>query len=399
MRDRVLVTSGQERFTLAACRSLDESGYSVSVVADVRPAASHWSRHCSARHVLVDAKQNAEGFVDGIADILRRTPHAVMLPATDVALRAVSARRERLEGLTRLGLPPHDVVEAATDKVSLSAAGRAAGLPTPDSVTCRTDADGRSAARELGFPVVIKPIRTVFELGGALTYRNGAYASDAEQLEELLGRFGTPYVIQRVQQGTVCSAAGVRTGEGIVAFALARYIRTFPPQAGNAAFAETMDPPTGLRERIDGLLGELGWTGIWELEMIRADDGRFYPIDFNPRLYGSLVLATRAGAPLATILCDWLLGKPVSSAVARAGVRYRWEDADLRFAVRRLRERRLLDAAAALMPRRRVAHAYFRWNDPAPIVARAVTLGGAYLHNLAARGRARSDLSEPRRAA
>ncbi len=398
MTDRVLVTSGQERFSLAACRSLDEAGYSVSVVADVTPAASHWSRHCSARHVLIDARQNADLFVDGIAEILRRTPHAVMLPATDVALRAVSARRERLEGLTRLGLPPHDVVEAATDKFSLSAAGRAAGLPTPDSIMCTTGADGRDAGRELGYPVVIKPIRTVFELGGVLIYRNGAYVSDARRLEELLGQFGTPYLIQRVQRGTVWSAAGVRTDEGIVAFALARYIRTFPPNAGNVAFAETEDPPAGLRERIDGLLDKLGWTGIWELEMIRAGDGSFYPIDFNPRLYGSLVLATRAGAPLATILCDWLLGKPVASAVARAGVRYRWEDADLRFAVRRLRERRLLDAAAALMPPRRVAHAYLRWNDPAPIVARGVTLGGAYLHNLAARGRARPDLSEPRRA-
>jgi predicted ATP-grasp superfamily ATP-dependent carboligase len=373
--ERVLITSAQERFALAACRSLWQAGYGVSAVADQTPAATHWSRCCSGRYVLVDAKQDADRFVDGIADILRVRPHAAFLPATDAALLVVSARRDRLEGLTRLGLPPHDVVQAATDKAKLFEAGQSSGLSVPETVTCRSDEDGRAAAEAIGFPVVIKPIRTAFELDGKVVFRNGVYVPDAETLEGLLDRFGSPYVVQRVQQGSVYSAAGVRTEDGIVAFALARYLRTFPPEAGNVAFAETVEPPPGLEDRIDALLGGLGWTGIWELEMIRADDGSFHAIDLNPRLYGSLALATRAGAPLAAVLCDWLLGKPVRRVVARAGVRYRWEDADLRYVLRRLRERRFSDAVAALKPRRDVAHAHFRLNDPAPLFARALALG------------------------
>jgi len=167
----------------------------------------------------------------------------------------------------------------------------------------------------------------------------------------------------------------VRTGDGIVAFVVARYLRTFPPEAGNVAFAETVVPPDGLRDRVDALMGELGWEGIFELELMRGDDGRFHAIDVNPRLYGSLALATRAGAPLAVILCDWILGRPTAPVTARAGVRYRWEDADLRHALAQLRQGRVRAAASALAPRRDVAHAHFRLSDPGPLAARFVSLG------------------------
>src|SRR3954453_17975844 len=95
--ERVLVTSAQERFALAACRTLHDAGYAVSAVADQTPAATNWSRCCDRRHVLVDAKKDAAAFVDGLVEIVRREPHAVLLPAADASLIAISERRERLE--------------------------------------------------------------------------------------------------------------------------------------------------------------------------------------------------------------------------------------------------------------------------------------------------------------
>src|SRR4051794_41421195 len=95
--ERVLVTSAQERFALAACRTLHDAGYAVTAVADQTPAATHWSRCCDDRHVLVDAKEDADAFVDGLAEIVKREPHSVLLPGADAALLAISERRDRLE--------------------------------------------------------------------------------------------------------------------------------------------------------------------------------------------------------------------------------------------------------------------------------------------------------------
>ena len=167
--------------------------------------------------------------------------------------------------------------------------------------------------------------------------------------------------MQECVTGTVHSCAGVRWGGRIVALALARYVRTWPPDAGNAAFAETVSVPPGLGDRVDALLGAVGWEGIFELELLKTADGRFVAIDLNPRPYGSLALAIRAGADLPAVWASCLRGAPPPPVTAAAGVRYRWEDAELRGLARELRHGRLRTAAAITRPRRGTVHPYLSW--------------------------------------
>ena len=51
---------------------------------------------------------------------------------------------------------------------------------------------------------------------------------------------------------------------------------------------------------------------------------------------------------------------------ARPGVYYRWEEAEVRNLLLRLRSGRLRDALAVIRPRRPLARAYLRWSDPLP---------------------------------
>jgi predicted ATP-grasp superfamily ATP-dependent carboligase len=370
---RVIVTSAQERFALAAVRSLARAGYRVVAVADVKPAAGHWSRFPGERHLLVDARSDADAFVDGLAEIAGGDK-PLLLPGTDAALMAVSSRRERLEPYTTMGLPPHDAVDASTDKIRLQEASKRAGLAAPEAVVCVDAGEGVAAAGQLGFPVVVKARRTFFDLDGRIEMRGSAVAGDSADLERLVEGFGSPFLVQRAISGSVYSAAGVVIEEGLLSFAAARYLRTFPAEGGNVAFGETIVPPPGLRDGVEQLLGELGWRGIFELELIRDEGGRFHAIDLNPRLYGSLALATAAGTPFAVIWCEHLLGRTQQPSTARPGVRYRWEEADLRYAFAKARRGRLHEAASALAPRRRVVHAYFALRDPAPLLARAIVL-------------------------
>ena len=124
---------------------------------------------------------------------------------------------------------------------------------------------------------------------------------------------------------------------------------------------------------MENLIAVLGWKGVFEVELIQ-NGTRFAAIDFNPRLFGSLELITRAGAPLSTAWCDWMLGfEPVASE-ARRGYRYRWEDAEARNLWRRLREGRLRSALTMLRPRRRMTRSFFSPTDPGPLAARLLLL-------------------------
>jgi predicted ATP-grasp superfamily ATP-dependent carboligase len=221
--------------------------------------------------------------------------------------------------------------------------------------------------------VLIKPQQTVVENNGALCRWASVFADAPEVVAAAVVRFG-PSIVQALVRGHVVSCGGVAAGGRLLACVVSRYRRTWPPQSGNVCFSETISRPPGLVERVEALVVELGWEGMFELELMEYPDGSFGAIDFNPRAYGSLALAVAAGVPLPALWCGWLLGQRLGPIQARPGVRYRWEDADLRHLRWQLRARGLGRALRVMRPHRGVAHAYFRLSDPAPSLVRQIEL-------------------------
>jgi predicted ATP-grasp superfamily ATP-dependent carboligase len=368
---RVLVTNAEERSVIAACRCLHAAGHEVTAVSSSRLAAGHWSRACARRLRLPDPRDDAEGFAGGLEAELRARPYATLLAATDPALLAVARARERLEPLTRLGLPEPAAVERALDRTALLDAARAAGLQSPPTRVCADAREATEYASTLGYPVLLKSRHPVVHAGARVLQSPPARpAAGARELTAMLPRYGTPCLVQAARPGPVWSFAGVAAGGRLLGFAASRYVRTWPPAAGSVAFSETVAVDEDLREATAALVRDIGWQGIFELELVGARDGRFAAIDFNPRPYGSMALASAAGAPLAALWVDWLTGGDPRPVTARPGVRYRWEDADLRNVLWHLRRGRPAEAARILRPRRGVVHPHFRLSDPGPLAAR-----------------------------
>ena len=370
---RVLVTNAEERSILAACRCLHAAGYEVGAVAFRPLAPTHASRGCDERLRMTDPLQDGERFVEDLRRQLTRRQYAVLLPGSDRALLAISRGRERLEGLARIGLPAPASVERSLDREVMAETAAAVGLSPPESIRCTSLEEARTAARTLGFPVILKSVRIVDQFGPAIhqTRPSLRIATEDELAERVPGHDGA-FLVQRAESGPTLSVGGVTAGGRLLGVAMARYRRTWPVEAGNVAFSETIAPPPQLEEMVQALVAGVGWEGIFELELIQAAGDRFVPIDFNPRPYGSMTLAVAAGAPLAAVWCDWLLGRDPQPVRARPGYRYRWEDADLRHLLWQLRNGNFRAAAEVARPRRRVAHAYFRITDPLPLLMRGL---------------------------
>jgi FAD-dependent urate hydroxylase len=359
---------------VATCRSLHRAGYDVSVVASAKPAPAHWSRSCAERLILVDPLKDEAGFIDGVRNIVEGRGYALLVPGSDASLLALSRNRAPLEPNVTIGLPPHETVLGSLDKLRLIELAPAAGLSIPRTVECAGVDDAVRAAATLGFPVLLKPRHSVYELDGALIRLGSELIRDADTLTTLVPKYGDSCLVQRVDPGDVVSFFGVAAGGRLLASGVSRYLRTWYPDAGNVAFAETVEIPDGLAANVTALIEMFGWEGIFELEMIVRESGEFSAIDLNPRPYGSLELAIRAGADLPAIWAAWLSGETVEHATARPGVRYRWEDAEIKHAAWQLARARPLRAASVLAPHRNVVHAHFRPDDPGPLVARAIFL-------------------------
>jgi predicted ATP-grasp superfamily ATP-dependent carboligase len=365
---RVLLTDGEARWVLAAARGLRAAGYDVRVAASSRRAITLASSACARTMILPDPHEDGERFVAALEAELAADPVDILVPGNEASLRAVSGYRGRIEGRCRIDLPPHQVVVDALDKVTAVEHADAVGFAPPPSTRCDSLDDAIEAAREQGFPVMVKPSSSQLPSGRGLRGQTSILVGTPDELADAVSTVGVPFVVQRYLTGThVLSVGGVATDTGLAAVAVARYVRTWPELAGSASFSETIVPPPGLLASVDAFVRQIGWRGIFELELLEAGHERAL-IDVNPRMYGSLALAIVSGANLPAIWCDRLRGVTGPLVVAEPGHRYRFEAAEANNALARLRQHRWREAASIALPHRNVVHAIFSLRDPAPFL-------------------------------
>jgi predicted ATP-grasp superfamily ATP-dependent carboligase len=318
-----------------------------------------------------DPREDAAAFVAAVADRLRGDERTtVVVPGNEGSLRAISEHRHLLEGRCLLGLPPHDVVLTALNKVEMLRAAAGSGLPPPPSIVCSTVEDGVRAAEDLGLPVMIKPSASLLRNDRGMRGQTSLLVQNAHELDLAINTVGLPFIVQSYHgKASVLSIGAVAAGGRLRAVAVARYERTWPPGAGSASFAETIEPPPELIPAVERFLADVGWEGMIELELL--DDGhRRWSIDCNPRMYGSIALAIAAGANLPAMWCDHLRGMAGGAMVVAApGHRYRFEAAEVKNLLLRLKTHRWREAALVALPRRHVVHSVFDARDPRPFVA------------------------------
>jgi predicted ATP-grasp superfamily ATP-dependent carboligase len=376
-RPRVLLTNGEERSMLAACRSLHQAGYDVTATSFTALAPAQWSRSCKRRRRVVDVREDAHRFVEQLRQELTRRSYAVLIAGSDSSLLAISRGRTQLQELTELGLPAPFVVERALSRASLAEAAGQAGLVPAVSIRCTGVEQALAAARRIGFPIVLKSPEAASASDHTVPGApKGQTVTTEADLADAASAFRDGLLVQRWVKGNLISFGGVIAAGRLLGVAVSRYRRMWPPDSGSVTFGETIPSPPELEGMVQRLMLAIEWEGIFELELIQSGPGSFVPIDLNPRPYGSMALATAAGAPLAAIWCDWLRGCEVLRLARTCpGRRYRWEDGDLRHMGWQLRHRHGRAAAAALRPHRDVVHAHFQTADPLPLLARGLYLG------------------------
>ena len=197
----------------------------------------------------------------------------VLMPGSDASLLDISRARARLEAHVRLGLPAADDVWRALDKAELYEAAARHGLTPPPTVLCREIERRWAPAPQLGYPVVVKPRRSVIETESPRRHSGSLLAATPAELSAIVDLLGGDVLVQRRAAGALVSFGGVFAGGGLLAEAVSRYGRTWHPSAGNASFSETIDGSPELRSRVCALLADLGWEGLFELELIEREDG------------------------------------------------------------------------------------------------------------------------------
>lgn len=330
-RTVLLVEDGSGITALAAARELAAAGWTVAVGCPGGRSPATVSRSCRRSGPLPVLQRGQEqAWVTAVHALGARTGAAVVVPCGDAELLTLSATRTQGHPLV-LPYPGDEVVRRLLDKHWLSAAAREVGLATP-----HTELAEPGQPPSFAGPVVVKPRWHGPSPSGerieALVARDSVAAlSRAHVLQSA----GVEVLYQQHVTGDLVAHVVVRGRDGRTLTRLHQVAqRTYPVPAGNCVRGAVQEAPAALVEKVDRLLADARWWGLVQLELLRSSDGVLHLVDANPRPYGTMALAARAGlAPTQLWLTD-ALGQAVSAAVPVARtVSYQALGLDLRRAV------------------------------------------------------------------
>jgi len=339
---RVLVTDGEQRAALAVVRSLGRAGHRVHVVASrPRPVAGA-SRYAFRTATAPDPLDSADAFVDTIVRRVREWGIDVVLPIAEPSILALLAARHRLGDAT-LPFPDLEVFRALSDKQLVLAVAADMGILTPEQrALSRPDQDPRTVAEGIGYPLVIKPYRSVAGDGARGHKLEVRHAANADELVERVREYPPAAFPLLLQQRIVGPGVGVflLVWEGRLRAVFAhKRLREKPPAGGVSVYCESVAPPWGLVGSARALLERFGWSGVAMVEFkVDAGSGLPYLMEVNPRFWGSLQLAIDAGVDFPALLVRAASGAPTGPPpVYRPGNRLRWGWGDVDHLIARLR--------------------------------------------------------------
>jgi predicted ATP-grasp superfamily ATP-dependent carboligase len=347
----LIVDQGRERSSVAAARGLVARGWTVGA-GSVSPNLAARSRAVSAWHQIADIGEGNPAFVASVDEVVAAHGYEAVFVCWEAAVAALSAGRERLR--CPLGYGPHSGVMQAMDKEQLMLIAGRAGLAVP-----RTIRATREGVAGMSAPVVIKPASPVDGQLQAMVFEDvGAALGRAEVIESSGGRA----IAQEQLSGSLVAVSLVAGGSGIVSICQQVAAHAWPRPVGVTARGMTVAVDPSLRARIERLLEELRWEGLAQLQFLVPGDGEPRLLDFNPRYYGSIALAIRAGANHPDVWARLATGRPVRAVTGRPGATFQWFSRDLRASLAAPYKSR--DAAGFLYTAVTAAHSLWSWREP-----------------------------------
>lgn len=365
-RQKILVTQGGMKHSLAIIRHLAKQGYEVhSLVRQGRGALAQLSRHTTQTYCIED--QSEGPFITQLLALLQSQTFDVLIPVGYPVTEFVARHAQDIGRLVRLMCPSKIACEMAGDKLQMSQLAQSLDIATPRTYQIKTLADLKCLGEELEFPLVIKGRH---ESGKGIV----SYATNASELsanyEGLCQRFNLNSpdeypILQEYIPGWGCGFFALYQNGVPKRIFMHRRIREYPVSGGSSCCAESFFDEE-LMAQGRRILDQLSWHGVAMVEF-RFDTrtNRFTLIEVNAKFWGSLELALEAGADFVGDYVRSALGEQLEFSQSFKKIRFQWPfDGDLLHAIENPKVRGSV-IRDFLNPR--VAKG-FHWTDPLPTV-------------------------------
>lgn len=391
----VLVTDAPANASLAVVRSLGRRGIPVGVCGFTDEFNLAWySRWTSERLTLPSPSRDADGFVDALTALLETGKYPILFPTTERTIQLVAAARKRLPAWMQVPIPTTEALLSVLDKEQTTDLANRLDVPVPRTWAPGSVDEAAALARELPYPVIVKPRQTNFQRqDGRLAKADYAVVGSKDALASAWRSIDAAVPRPLVQALVRGRGVGINTlwrhGTPLTWFCHHR-VREIDLRGGRSTAAVSASCDPRLVESARRMLSALHWHGVAMVEF-KLDDrtGEFWLLEINGRFWGSLPLALAAGVDFPYYLYQVAVGEaPALPPSYPAGVVARDAVAEVKHFIRVMargngaRLATLREAGTILHPWK----ASFNWvaDDPEPgrrewlhIVSRAFGRGRA----------------------
>lgn len=303
-RQGVLVLDGDTLPALVIIRSLGKKQVPVAVASHEADPLCKYSRYGSQTLSYPNPLQATARYVEWVQAVLSANPNWFLLPVTERSLVPLINAFSDKKIADRIMMASADALETVLDKSASGDLAERCNVSLPASWSVSDEQQLTALLPSLSYPVVVKPGRSISagEQRVQLTVR---YAHSEEELRKICAEFlqQVHVVLQEYFSG---EGLGIEliANRGDICYAFQhKRLHEMPLTGGGSSYRMSTEIDEELLQASKRLIKDLNWHGVAMVEFKKDPvSGRYIFIEINGRFWGSLPLATAAGADF-----PWLL--------------------------------------------------------------------------------------------
>jgi predicted ATP-grasp superfamily ATP-dependent carboligase/protein-tyrosine-phosphatase len=305
-KPKVLILDADMVPSLTIARSLSRRNCEINVASHLLKPLTSYSNTVRTHFQYPNPLVAGDQFVEWLLEHVDAHHYDLVIPVTERLLVPLSRNRDRLRHV-KIAMPDAQSLELVLDKSQTLALAEKIGVPGPGGVSVGSMDELEVLKPSLSFPLVLKPARSIGTGEGGASQLQVSYAFDMTELEAGCThalRFG-PIILQEYFEGV---GVGIEliAREGKVAYAFQHLrLHEVPLTGGGSSLRKSVPVVSQLLEASEKLISALNWNGVAMVEFkLDPQSGEFCLMEINGRFWGSLPLATAAGADFPSMLLD-----------------------------------------------------------------------------------------------
>lgn len=321
-RKHVVVVGRNYGNILAMTRDLGRAGYEVQVLrvfkkkprflnplARLKPDA--YSRYVTVFRQCIVSNDKRK-LIDVLIDMGQSNDKVLLMPVDDYSVQVID---EYLDELVSMYYIPSVNAEAGAigrlmDKHYQKTLAREYGLPLLQGSIVRSENGQFTIPKDIVYPCFVKP-----NVSMNSTKSKMVRCEDETSLFSVLTRYAADEDFEMLVEAFAdikqeYSILGLCTNEGVMAPGVFKALAGgHKERKGVAVMGEMIDgsPLQGIIEQCNGFIQSLGYSGLFDVDLIETKDGKIYFVELNFRAGASAHALTEMGVNLPGMYADYFM--------------------------------------------------------------------------------------------